>query len=50
MDAEDEENVGQWSPKPINIIHVGVSDDVVFEDVALTGYQHHPFIKFEVAV
>ena len=25
-------------------------DDVVFEDVALKGYQHHPFIKFEVAV
>jgi len=25
-------------------------DDVVFEDVRLKGYQHHPFIKFEVAV
>ncbi len=25
-------------------------DDVVFEDIALKGYQHHPFIKFEVAV
>lgn len=25
-------------------------DELRFEDVALTGYQHHPFIKFAVAV
>ena len=25
-------------------------DDLVFEDVELEGYVHHPFIKFEVAV
>jgi thymidylate synthase len=24
--------------------------DITFEDVVLEGYQHHPFIKFEVAV
>jgi thymidylate synthase len=24
--------------------------DITFEDIALEGYQHHPFIRFEVAV
>lgn len=31
-ESEEEENTGQWSPVPINSAHVGVSDDVVFED------------------
>jgi thymidylate synthase len=40
-------------PYPLPRLHlpVGVpADEIRFEDVVLDGYQHHPFIRFEVAV
>jgi thymidylate synthase len=42
----------QRAPKPLPRVRIAPKpcDALRFEDIALVGYQHHPFIRFEVAV
>ena len=37
-------------PLPKLVLAAKPTLEMTFEDVALEGYQHHPFIKFPVAV
>ncbi|HLU68675.1 MAG TPA: thymidylate synthase, partial [Kofleriaceae bacterium] len=40
-------------PHPLPRLHLPAGkpvDEIRFEDVVLDGYQHHPFIRFEVSV
>jgi thymidylate synthase len=44
----------QLTRSPLPLPRVAVArkpiDEIAFEDVALEGYEHHPFIKFPIAV
>ena len=44
----------QLTRKPLPLPQLRVAkkpfDAIVFEDIELLGYEHHPFIRFEVAV
>jgi thymidylate synthase len=42
----------QREPYPLPQVSVARRplNDIVYEDVTLTGYRHHPFIKFPIAV